>query len=346
MISVIIPTFNYAGYLPSTLDSVLRQKKVDDQIEIIVVDDGSTDETAEILLGYGRRINVFRQENLGLSAARNRGLREAGGDFVLFLDSDDLLAEDTLFRQQEFLEKNQVCDVAVCRNELFSETFENGEIVTYGSWGLFAENLDVHLCHFNIAPPHAFLIRRECLQKMTFDTKLQACEDHWFWCELLAKGATFQANPFSKVYYRRHSESMSSNVLRQQRYDAILHKRIFDLLEKCPKPLILGLGLRYLACFAGILWTYQRICNQYPQESDVLKKIADESLDRAICLGIEESILADWLVIRALSVIRGTKCNATLQLFDEKMKSLLMNRIDDGDLAGRAAQLQQSLHLT
>jgi glycosyltransferase involved in cell wall biosynthesis len=345
MVSVIIPTCNYARYLPFTLDSVLRQKGVNAEVEIIVVDDGSTDETAEILAGYGRRIKVFRQRNMGISSARNKGLREAGGEYFMFLDSDDLLAEDVLLSQLEFLEKNQGCNVAVCRNELFSESRGNSASVTCGSWNLFAENLDVHLCHFNIAPPHAFLIRRECLQKLTFDTRLQACEDHWFWCELLARGAIFQANPSGKVYYRRHSESMSSNVLRQQRYDALLHKRIFNLLEQRLVPLLPRLELRYLACFAGSLWTYRRIYDKCPQESDVLTRIAGESLDRALCMGINKSILADWLVMRALSVVRDAKWNSTFQSFGEKLEPLSKSITDHDDLVGKAVQLQQSIHL-
>lgn len=345
MISVIIPTYNYAQYLPFTLDSVLLQKEAGVQVEVIVVDDGSTDETAEILAGYGRRINVFRQENMGLPAARNRGMLEADGDYILFLDSDDLLAEDTLLRQLEFLEKNQNCDVAICRNELFSKLLGNGAPESCGNWNLFAKDLDIHLCHFNIAPPHALLIRRECLKGLKFDIGLQACEDHWFWCELLARGAVFQANPNGKVYYRRHSESMSSNALHQQRHDAWLHKRIFNLLEQHPEPLLPLLGLRYLACFAGSLWTYRRIFDQCSIEPNILKKIADYSLDRALCFGLDKSVLADWLLMRALLVVHDAKLNSTFKSFGGKLELLLKGITDHGDLADRATLLQQSMHL-
>lgn len=345
MISVIIPTYNYAQYLPFTLNNVLRQKASGAQVEIIVVDDGSTDRTAEILAGYRRRINVFRQENRGLSAARNRGMQEAEGNYFLFLDSDDLLAEDTLPRQMKFLEKNQNCDVAVCRNELFSRSQDNGAPVACGSWNLFANDLDIHLCHFNIAPPHALLIRRECLQGLKFDSGLRACEDHWFWCQLLAKGAVFRANPSGKAYYRRHPESMSSNVICQLQHDALLHKRIFNLLEQRPAPLTPRLGLRYLACFSGSVWTYQRFFDKCSINFNELKNIADQSLDRALDIGIDKSMLAHWLLIRALSVVQDAKLASVFQSFAVKLKPLLKGISDLDDLTDRATQLQRSMHL-
>ncbi len=86
--SVIIPAYNRADLIGQTLDSVLAQSFRD--FEIIVVDDGSTDNTVEALSAYAGRIKLLRQENQGPSAARNHGLRHAAGEYVAFLDSDDL----------------------------------------------------------------------------------------------------------------------------------------------------------------------------------------------------------------------------------------------------------------
>ena len=87
--TAIVPTFNRAPFLPATLDSLRAQTIV--PTEVLVIDDGSTDETSEVLACYRDFVTVIRQENQGLAAARNKGLEAARGELVCFLDSDDLL---------------------------------------------------------------------------------------------------------------------------------------------------------------------------------------------------------------------------------------------------------------
>src|ERR1700742_4118116 len=88
LFSVIIPTYNRCAFIGRALDSVLSQEGCD--LEVIVVDDGSTDGTPEMLGRYDRQIQILKQSNKGPGAARNRGLQEASGEYVAFLDSDDL----------------------------------------------------------------------------------------------------------------------------------------------------------------------------------------------------------------------------------------------------------------
>ncbi|MCZ6746659.1 MAG: glycosyltransferase family A protein, partial [Acidobacteria bacterium] len=88
LVSVIIPTYNRADYLEQALSSVFRQTFTD--YEVIVVDDGSTDHTPDVLKSYQERITSLRQENSGAARARNRGIRLARGNWVAFLDSDDM----------------------------------------------------------------------------------------------------------------------------------------------------------------------------------------------------------------------------------------------------------------
>ena len=103
-VSVIIPTYNRANLISETVNSVLAQTY--HNFEVIVVDDGSTDNTLSVLSGYGNQIRVIRQENQGAGAARNTGIREATGEFVAFLDSDDLWYPYKLERQVEHLKNN------------------------------------------------------------------------------------------------------------------------------------------------------------------------------------------------------------------------------------------------
>jgi hypothetical protein len=88
LFSIIIPTYNRAAYLRQTLESVFAQTFTD--YEVVAVDDGSTDETLQVLRSYGQQVRFFRQENAGPGAARNLGMTQARGDYVAFLDSDDI----------------------------------------------------------------------------------------------------------------------------------------------------------------------------------------------------------------------------------------------------------------
>jgi len=103
LVSVIIPAYNATAFLGETLDSVLAQTYPN--LEIIVVDDGSTDDTPDLLGSYGDRIRVLRQANSGQATARNHGAREAHGELLAFLDSDDLWDPDKIARQVELLDR-------------------------------------------------------------------------------------------------------------------------------------------------------------------------------------------------------------------------------------------------
>src|SRR5512145_720054 len=100
-ISAIIPTHNRAAFLREAVDSVLQQAAGD--FELIVVDDGSTDETENLCAGYGERLRYFRQSHRGVSAARNLGMQHARGALIAFLDSDDLWTPHKLARQTEWM---------------------------------------------------------------------------------------------------------------------------------------------------------------------------------------------------------------------------------------------------
>lgn len=102
--STIIPCYNRAGLIRQTLDSVFAQEFTDQ--EVVVVDDGSTDDTLAVLATYGERIKVLRQTNQGPGSARNRGIREAVGEYVVFLDSDDLWFPWTLSTLHDVLITN------------------------------------------------------------------------------------------------------------------------------------------------------------------------------------------------------------------------------------------------
>jgi glycosyltransferase involved in cell wall biosynthesis len=111
MVSLIITTYNYAQYVERAIRSALDQSLSSDQYEIIVVNDCSTDGTKSVLENFEKDARIFNlEENLGLSGARNFGIKKAKGQFVAFLDADDYLHKETLRLQKLFLEENNTLD--------------------------------------------------------------------------------------------------------------------------------------------------------------------------------------------------------------------------------------------
>jgi len=177
IVSVIIPTFNRGRLLKEAVDSVLAQDYPD--FELIVVDDGSVDDSAEILHAYGQRLNLIQQQNRGVSAARNAGIAAASGRYIAFLDSDDLWLPQKLTRQVQFF--NLYPDALICQTEEI--WMRNGRRVNPGfrhrklSGMIFEPSL--HLC---LVSPSAVMIRRSLFDEVgLFDENLPACEDYDLW---------------------------------------------------------------------------------------------------------------------------------------------------------------------
>jgi glycosyltransferase involved in cell wall biosynthesis len=115
-ISCVVPVFNGERYLAEALDSVLRQTRPPD--EIVVVDDGSSDRSAEIVRGYGNRVRYVRQDNRGAAAARNRGVELAGGELLAFIDQDDLWRPHKLELQLASFAADPGLDICVSHVDL------------------------------------------------------------------------------------------------------------------------------------------------------------------------------------------------------------------------------------
>jgi glycosyltransferase involved in cell wall biosynthesis len=180
MISVIIPTFNRAWALKRAVDSALAQDYA--HKEIIVVDDGSTDDTQEVLAGYNGQIRVLTQENKGVSAARNFGIRESRGGFLALLDSDDAWEKKKLSCQMDFFKSNP--DAMICQTEEI--WIRNGKRVNpkkkhkKPSGMIFEPSLK--LC---LVSPSAVMIKRELFdQKGMFNEAFEVCEDYDLWLRI------------------------------------------------------------------------------------------------------------------------------------------------------------------
>ena len=179
-VSVILPTYNRYAFVGQAIDSVLNQTYTD--YELIVVDDGSTDNTPALLDQYGDRINVIRQENRGVSAARNSGIRSASGNAIALLDSDDYWLPTKLEAQVAFFEAHP--DALICQTEEL--WFRNGKRVNpkkrhrKPSGMIFEKSLP--LC---LVSPSAVMIRQSLLDQVgLFDETLPACEDYDLWLRI------------------------------------------------------------------------------------------------------------------------------------------------------------------
>ena len=176
-ISVIIPTYNRASMVVEAVESVLAQEMA--EFDLIVVDDGSTDETEDKLRTYNSRLRYYRQENSGVSAARNRGIELSRAPLVSFLDSDDLWLPAKLQIQHRFMLNHP--EVSICQTEEI--WWRNGRQVNpkkhhrKPSGDIFQRSLD--LC---LVSPSAVMIRRELFEQVGFfDLDLPVAEDYDFW---------------------------------------------------------------------------------------------------------------------------------------------------------------------
>lgn len=226
-ISVVIPAYNYANYLDECLASVFMQKNIN--MEIIVVDDGSTDNTRRVAEKYGNRIQYIYQTNSGLSCARNTGAKNSKGRFVQFLDADDLLGPGNLdAKLSTIASDSKDKTLSVCRNWKFSHSTGVFDLYYIRNWYLYNNDLNYHLCRINIAPPHAYMIPKSLFDEIGyFDESMKGCEDYDFWLRAIGKGYSLKRCNRSFVYYRQHGRSMGAGKYRKGdlAFDVLVHKK-------------------------------------------------------------------------------------------------------------------------
>lgn len=223
LVSVVIPTFNRAWVLETAVTSVLMQDY--ERIETVVVDDGSTDGTDHILGPFLDRITLVRQENKGVSAARNTGIRLSRGDFVAFLDSDDQWLPAKLRSQVDFFRKHPEADI--CQTEEI--WIRNGRRVNpmnkhqKRSGMIFEPSL--HLC---LVSPSAVMMRRRLLDRVgLFDETLPACEDYDLWLRVSVTTPIHLINEMLTVKTGGHEDQLS----RQHSLDRFRIQSIKKLLD-------------------------------------------------------------------------------------------------------------------
>jgi glycosyltransferase involved in cell wall biosynthesis len=215
-VSVIIPTYNRAYQVGNAIQSILEQTFQD--FEIIVVDDGSTDNTREVVSKYGEKVIYIHQANKERSSARNNGMKHARGQYITFLDSDDLYLPHKLLVQVELMETNPEYGMSYSYSLWFDEKgkYLHTWLDNLDGW-IFPEMMRAK--HNKITVP-SVMIRSYVLNNVGyFNESINTCEDYEFWCRiamkyrvLLIKKALVIINtssqPSAELYYSYFSNTL------------------------------------------------------------------------------------------------------------------------------------------
>jgi glycosyltransferase involved in cell wall biosynthesis len=224
IISIIIPAYNAERTILNTIVSVQQQTFSD--FELIVINDGSTDRTLEILATIEEsRLKVFSYSNGGLPVARNRGIAQATGDYISFIDADDLWTSDKLELQLTALQQQPEAGVAyswTCNMGEKGESFHPGKSVMYTG------NVLPQLLMSNfIASGSNILATKEAIATAgEFDPVLKSCEDWDFYLRLAARWS-FVVVPKAQILYRQSAGAMSSKVEVMEKYHRLVLERAF-----------------------------------------------------------------------------------------------------------------------
>lgn len=224
-VSIIIPAYNYARFLPSAVESCLRQGYAN--FEVVVVDDGSKDNTREVMAKYGPPVRYVYQSNAGLSAARNTGIREARFDYVAFLDADDLLRPNHLVEGMAAFAKLPAdygligCDYAVIDVDGRPLAHAVHAPVTPGEITL----KDI-LMRTRFSPTGAMARKEVFTVCGDFDTTLRSTEDRDMWIRIAARRRVWHVGQVL-IEIRKHGNNMSNNAERMKNNMAAVLKKSY-----------------------------------------------------------------------------------------------------------------------
>ncbi|MDL0429703.1 glycosyltransferase [Marinobacter sp. TBZ242] len=224
-ISVITPTYNRAGFIGEAVSSVLAQTYQD--LELIIVDDGSVDDTRAVVDAFlaDKRVRYFYQENQGQSSARNFALAQSDGEFIAFLDSDDIWSLDKLEKQVAVFDANPDIDV-VHGDEAMVD--EQGVVISLENMTRYSGHISRQLLADNSVSITTALVKRRCFDEMGgFDTSVGVADDYELWLRFSAK-YRFHYLPGIVASYRVMADQISSDKRRRFEANELIIKRFLD----------------------------------------------------------------------------------------------------------------------
>ncbi len=251
LVSVIIPCYNSEAFIAETIESALKQSY--SNIEIICINDGSTDNSECIIKKINdKRLNYIFKKNTGVSDTRNQGLKNAKGEFVLFLDADDVLSEHYIEKSIQALKRNN--GYGFCTSYVIKINEQSNKLSEKIWKGTSTDILKDVLNYSSeiITCPSNYIFRTKILldNAVFFNTKLSSSADRFFLVEVsnFTKGILINDN---FLYYRVHKKSMSNNFTPSLLSDNILfHKEVLTI-NRIPKKLIGEFNFKTNYIFAG-----------------------------------------------------------------------------------------------
>jgi len=213
-VSVIIPTYNRALMVKEAIESVLAQSYADR--ELIVVDDGSTDETKAVVSSFIPPLSYVYQEHQGVSAARNRGVVQARGEYLAFLDSDDLWLKDKLCRQMGFMKSHP--EALICyTDEIWIR--RGVRVNPMKKHSKYSGMIFPHCLPLCIISPSSALFARRLLDEVgMFDETLAVCEDYDLWLRIAARYPIYLIEAPLIVKRGGHADQLSRSRAGQDRF--------------------------------------------------------------------------------------------------------------------------------
>ena len=253
-VSVVIPTYNCGQYISKAIESVLNQTY--QNFEIIVIDDGSTDNTKSVLIPYMDKIKYIYKKNGGPSGARNLGINNAKGEYIAFLDADDLLLEEYLSKCVNYIEKNRYDlvwtdsyadiynenGIFICRKSGEREDYPSNKDYLYEKLFKRFQN--------GFSGTYRIVIKKDCFNKIGyFDENLIIIEDWDLWLRIAKNKLNIGYIQEYLSIYRRHGKSLcrSKNNERTK-----LHN-IYKVFEKNKKDAF-GMGKSLIKIYSETLW--------------------------------------------------------------------------------------------
>ncbi len=226
LVSVVIPTYNSGSYVVEAIESVLAQTYKN--FEILVVDDGSTDDTKEVLVKYEGKIRYLYKSNGGVSLARNYGIEHSAGDYVAFLDADDVWLPEKLVKQMAAIAREpgaEAAHTAFSIGDVKLETIGMGKVLRSEQEVLD----DLFFVGNVVGTPSSVVVEKEMLARIGgFDPELSQCADWDMWIRIaLATGIVFVDEPLIK--YRQHDGNMSNNAVLLESDSTLMFDKAFNL---------------------------------------------------------------------------------------------------------------------
>lgn len=234
-VSVIIPTYNRAKFLPRAIQSVKDQSFRD--FELIIVDDGSTDETPQVVQSVAGDCRYIRKENGGSASARNAGIQESKGRYIAFLDSDDFWMPEKLAEQVKVLDANPKIGIVYARMPIIND---KGETIGMKPAGVSGKNFKELLELWGDLPTSTVMTRRECFDKAgLFDTELTTMQDIDMWLRIARFYDLYEIEGKVLSYYCRHGDQITKNKMKVYCGLVKIYTKILDNFKEAPRELMM-----------------------------------------------------------------------------------------------------------